>query len=150
MYPEEHMSSASHYESWRILKTQINKRNLSMEEVADIIPGYIHFNHFDDFGLIFVDRNMEVFFNKTSAEIVKQGFGFIAEHFHMDIWHKTIPGIIHHRKFSDGNGNVGYFQKIRNSEKSEYHNFIVFTAVCEKFNCFISVANPVYFFGIYN
>jgi DNA-binding CsgD family transcriptional regulator len=147
MHSEEHMLIHSHYDSWRTLKTQMNKQNLSMDEITDIIPGYIHFNHFNDFGLIFVDRNMEIFFNKTSPEIVKQGFGFIAEHFHMDIWHKTIPEIIHHRKLTGGNGIVGYFQKIRSGEKLEYHNFIVFTAVCEKFNCFISVANPVYFFG---
>lgn len=147
MIPVWHISSESHYNSWCSLETQIKKRNLSIEGIADIIPGYIHFNHFDDFGLIFVDKNMEIFFNKTSPEIVKQGFGFIAKHFHSDTWNKTIPGIIQHRKLSDGKSIIGYFQKIRNSEKSEYQNFIVFTAVCEKFNCFISIANPVYFFG---
>jgi DNA-binding CsgD family transcriptional regulator len=118
-----------------------------MEEVADIIPGYIHFNHFDDFGLIFVDRNMEAFFNKTSPEIAKQGFGFITDHFHMDTWKKTIHEIVHHHKSGENRDITGYFQKIRRNLKSECHNFIVFTAVCEKFNCFISVANPVSLFG---
>lgn len=147
MHPEEHVSSEAHWSSWRLLETQIKKRNLSMEEVADIIPGYIHFNHFDDFGLVFVDRNLEGFFKKTSMEIVKQGFRFITEHFYMDIWYKTIPGIIYQNKLCAGNFVVGYFQKIRSDEKSEYHNFVVFTSVCKKFNCFISIANPVYFFG---
>jgi DNA-binding CsgD family transcriptional regulator len=96
-----------------------------MDEVTELIPGYVHFNHFDDFGFIFVDKNMEVFFNKTSMEIVKLGFGFVLEN-------KSV---------------FGYFQKIRRGEKSEYHNFIVYTTVCEKFNCFISIANPVYFFS---
>jgi DNA-binding CsgD family transcriptional regulator len=118
-----------------------------MDEVTELIPGYVHFNHFDDFGFIFVDKNMEVFFNKTSMEIVKLGFGFVEEHFHTDTWNKTIPEMILQHKLLENKSVFGYFQKIRRGEKSEYHNFIVYTTVCEKFNCFISIANPVYFFS---
>lgn len=138
---------AQYFNSLQLLETKLKNRNLNIDEVADLIPGYIHFNHFDDFSFMFVDQEMEFFFNTPSSEIVQLGYRFIENHFHPDTWHQTVPQIIKNHKTCKNNNVVGYFQKIRSHETAEYHNFIVFTTVSKIFNCFISVANPVYFFG---
>lgn len=148
MHSSEQMSIESQNSGLFQLESQLENQNICMKELAELIPGYVHFNNLNDFGLIYADHNSEAYFNLSTDEIKKAGFKFVEDHFHPETWNTSIPEIIYSYQLNARQKVFGYFLKIRKSVNADYQDFIVFTTVCEKFNCFLSISNPVGMFGM--
>jgi len=130
-----------------LLEKQIEAQHLSIEEIPENIPGYLHFNRLDNFGLINASPDVETFFELTTNEIISEGNAFVKNHFHQSTLEINMAQLIAFFKNSQPAAVIGQFQKIRKNCSSEYCTFIGFTKICPSFNCFLTVQNPVEIFG---
>lgn len=147
MYQTEHELVNLQQTGVLLLEKQIETQQLSIDEIRENIPGYIHFNRLHNFSLINASPDSETFFELSTDEIKCEGIGFVRNHFHQSTLETSIPQLISFGKTCQPEAVIGQFNKIRKSTCTKYLTFIGFTKKCSCFDCFLTVQNPVQVFG---
>lgn len=107
------------------LKSLINKNLLTLEDIAAILPGYVHLNKKSDFSLSFLCDRGRMMTGYTQEELNTYGFDIIIKHQSLNYLKKVLPRVESHFKNSQYIGPISYMQDWRmNTSKENYSLFV--------------------------
>lgn len=126
-----------------LLDTQMHHHQINVEDIADLIPGYLHINQLKNYNLKFADEKCEDFLQLSLEEMIKMGDQLILDYFHPYTSERIIPEIIEFGNQKDYKKVFGFMQKIRKGYNGRFNSFIGFCKVSKGLNAFITIENPV-------
>lgn len=116
-------------------------KELALDFVAELIPGWLHLNSREDFGLKYMSPNMEADFNITMEEVRKIGVQFLIDAIHPESSARVIPQLQDLVKKGDPEKMISFYQYIRLPGK-DYTWYLTSTKLYDENNV-ISISFPV-------
>ena len=147
MYLTEQNIVENQQQNLLLLENQMVKQKFGFEEIGEFIPGLFHVNDLDDVSVKYMNNTGEEYFNKSSNEIVDLKEDFLIEICHTSVFEELIPQLSKFYKMDDDKKVMGFYQRLRRNQSSEFHNLLGFTKISKRLNCFVSIENPVSIFG---
>ncbi|NLO00936.1 MAG: helix-turn-helix transcriptional regulator [Bacteroidales bacterium] len=148
MSPIKSKSIESREYSFKSIRNQDPTVHDNLKNIAQSIPGYVHFNSLDDLSLICANKNFEDYFGLSTGEIVAKGKLFIREHYCPKTWNNSLRQILKQEWRNSEHKVFGHVQKIRKNPTLPYRDFICSTRVLSDLKCLITDYVPADFFGI--
>ena len=85
---------------------------LSIDEIAELIPGWLHINSTKDFGLLYMSPRMEKDMQISTEEIKKIGAQYLRNHIHPETTERVIPQLSDFVKNIDFDKTLSFYQYI--------------------------------------
>jgi DNA-binding CsgD family transcriptional regulator len=92
-------------------------RKLTFDDIVDLIPGWLHLNNTNDFGLEYMSPKMEKDFNTTIEKVKKEGIHFLNECLHPETSERIVPQLIQLVKSGNKSRILSFYQFIKLPEK---------------------------------
>lgn len=126
------------------LEHKILNNELTIDEIDNIIPGYIHTNRLPNMAMTFVSKSGCHMFERTNKEMVENYFDLTDIHVDMDFIIKTsFPSLIKFSQLNDYASTFSFFEKIRYTAKHNYELYCTDIKLLEGNQELICVTNPV-------
>ena len=123
-----------------IPESSVLQKKYTLEEIAEIIPGIVHFNNIDNFGINFVNHYGEEKFDISLEEIVKEGAGFVYKFFEPGSLEIFSQPLIHMISENDDSKIISFFQKVRLNKKVVYNWLLTTSKILKGKKEFISIS----------
>lgn len=127
---------------WQAEKN-IKDKKISLSELAEVMPGILHLNDFEDFSLQFMNGVGCNLFEKETTELVNLGDRYLEDYIHpetRDLFFQILPKFI---SSDDEHKVISVFQKARFSTDSEYGSFYSNMKLWREENAIVIVSNPI-------
>lgn len=130
------------------LVTYLDK--LTIDEIAELIPGWLQLNNIEDFGLIYMSPSMERDFALT-IKIMEEKYGkhYLNSFIHPETTKRVIPLLMYLVKQKSYNKTISFFQYIK-TPKTDYSWYYTSLKLLKNFDCTIAITNPVKDFKDFN
>ena len=113
-----------------------------LDEVAELVPGWLHLNNTKDFGLIYISKKMERDLKIPSEAALERGVEYLYENIHPETSKRVIPQLHELVKQDDPKRIISFYQLIR-LPGEEYQWYFTSTKLYKEMNCTISITNPL-------
>lgn len=120
---------------------EILTKKLSLDEIAELIPGWLHLNNTIDFALDYMSPKMQNDFQTTIKEVRSIGVSYLYNCIHPETSERVVPQLLDLVKSGDNNKVLSFYQYIKLPEK----DFEWFFTTSKLFNSeyVISITLPV-------
>lgn len=125
------------------INTLITQNILSLNDLEDLIPGWFHLNSVEDFSLTGIGDKLCSYFEIDEKEVYEMGFEFLARITDPETQKTAIPVLTNLVKANDETKVVGFIQRIRKNETSDYELFYTTSKILNQAGCIISVTNQL-------
>ena len=125
------------------LDRMIDGNRSILGEFSRILPGWIHLNCPDTFGLIWMSGNMENELHVGSDEAMKRGPVFLDEITSPKTKRHVIPRLSELIREQDEHRVAGFIQLIRVNKREVYQPYLTCAKFSETLNCIICQTLPV-------
>ncbi len=96
---------------------EILSKKLSLDEIAELIPGWLHLNNTIDFGLEYMSPKMQRDFKTTIKEVKSIGVSYLYNRIHQETSERVVPQLIELVESGDRSKILSFYQYIKLPEK---------------------------------
>ena len=125
------------------INTLITQNVLSLNDLEELIPGWFHLNRMEDFSLTGIGDKLCNYFEVDEQEVYELGFEFLARITDPETQKTAIPILTNLVGTNDETRVVGFFQRIRKNDTSDYELFYTTSKILNNANSIISVTNQL-------
>lgn len=126
------------------LDYQISKRELSIEDLDELLPGYIHINRVSDMNMVYVSSSGCDKFERTNNELV-ENFKDLSD-LYSDIefmFKNSFQSLIKYCQLNDYNSTFSFLEKLRFNPKNDFELYLTDIKLIKETQNLICVTNPV-------
>jgi DNA-binding CsgD family transcriptional regulator len=123
------------------MNTLIHNDVLSLNDLEELIPGWFHLNSLSDFSLMGVGKKLCEYFHVDESTVYEQGFEFLRNVTCPETQKTAIPTLSNLVLQDDETEVVGFFQRLKRNQESEYEVFYTTSKLLKKAGSIISVTN---------
>ncbi len=116
--------------------------DISLDEISELVPGWLHLNSINDFSLVYISPRMETDFGIKKDLFQQGGHNFLASFIHPETTERVIPQLKELVASGDYSKVISFFQYIK-TPATDYQWFHTNTKLLEGRDCTISITNPV-------
>lgn len=125
------------------LDNLLKNNKVSLNDLSDQLPGWIHLNRLDDLSLAWVSGSMENDLEKKSHELANSGAEFLFQIIHPSITNQVIPSILNYNSKQDISHTLGFIQKIRKNLHEPYLPYYTVIKLTKKLDYLICQSLPL-------
>ncbi|MCU4176471.1 response regulator transcription factor [Carboxylicivirga sp. N1Y90] len=92
-------------------------QKLSLDEIAELIPGWLHVNNIIDFGLLYMSPRMESDCKISFNEVKELEFNYMQDFVHPETLERAVPQLLELVESGDSNRTLSFYQYIKLPEK---------------------------------
>ncbi|MFW5831619.1 MAG: response regulator transcription factor [Prolixibacteraceae bacterium] len=103
-----------------LIESNVLNKKASLKELAEMIPGIVHFNNLENFGMQYVNSFGEEKFETSLEEIIRQGDSFVQKFFEpgtLEIFSEPLVQMV---KENDDTRIISFFQKVKLNKHVNY------------------------------
>jgi len=101
------------------ISRQILSQQISLEEVSNILPCYVHINSLEDFSVLETDPRILELYDLSVEEINSQGFELLQKIVNRDDLETAIAKNLKYIQNQDDYTHVSFFQRLKNLRNDE-------------------------------
>lgn len=105
-----------------LIKLILDKYKL--DEIAELIPGWLHLNNSTDLGLEYMSPKMERDFKISTPEVRKIGLKFLFNCIHPETSERVVPQLLELVQKGDAGKILSFYQFIKLPDKEEYEWYL--------------------------
>ena len=132
-----------------IVTNLLMNHKMLLDEVAELVPGWLHLNNTRDFGLIYISKKMERDLKIPSEEALYRGAEFLYENIHPETSKRVVPQLKELVESNNSKKVISFYQLIRLPEE-DYQWYLTNTKLYKELNCTISITNPLNILNDFN
>ncbi len=117
---------------------------ISLTDLQENLPGWIHLNRLDDMALFWISKNMENDLELESSMIAELGLEYLYEIIHVETVKVVVPILTKQKNLNDETNVISFLQMIRLDTNRKYQLYHTSTKISKKFNCFFCQSIPLH------
>lgn len=134
-------------EKWN--KIEILSGSYTIEEIGEMLPGWLHINTIDDFSIVYMNKRMQSDVGATLHTVRKSGRAFLEKHMHPETTARIVPLLVEFIKNADDQKIISFFQLFK-TPKSDYRWYYTSLKLLSNTMYTIAITNPVADFQDFN
>lgn len=123
-----------------LLETSVLNKKYSLEELAEMIPGIVHFNNIHNFGMQYVNSFGEQKFEVSLEDIIKEGDSFVQRFFEPGTLEVFSQPLIQMVSENDETQVISFFQKVKLNKNVDYNWLLTTSKILKGREEFISIS----------
>jgi DNA-binding CsgD family transcriptional regulator len=116
---------------------------ISLEDINELIPGYIHLNNRKDIHLEYMSKNGQERFQKSLEEIQAGGVEFLNEITDKKSQYIFATGLLSFALSEDEQGTFTFVQRVRNTHKDPFHLYFTVSKKYKNGSSLLSYTQPI-------
>lgn len=120
----------------------LSQRKITLAELSDNLPCWIHLNKLDDMTLYWMSGRMERDLHTNSADAIAGGTDFLRRIISPETEERVVLPLIHQRELGDENYTLSFVQMIRPNSFLPYKPYLTSTKISFKDNCYFCQSTP--------
>ena len=116
---------------------------ISLEDINELIPGYIHLNNREDISLEYMSRNGQERFQKSLDEIQLGGVEFLNEITDKRSQYIFATGLLSFSMSEDEQGTFSFIQRVRNTKKDPFRLYYTVSKKYKNGTSLLSYTQPI-------
>jgi len=102
------------------LASALKRKKVSLEDVGDLIPGFVHLNDCHSHEMTYLNKNGQEEWESSLEDIREQGVDWLLNICHKDVLKQSFDKIKTFNKVDDGFGILSYYQFARKPSNDNY------------------------------
>jgi DNA-binding CsgD family transcriptional regulator len=125
------------------LDQMLSAARLTLNDLYNDLPGWLHLNDYHDMGLRWMSGSMENDLKISSRKVAEQGPLFLQNIIHYDSTHQVVPRLKVFQGRGDKNRVIGFMQMIRRDQSQPYLPYYTSVKLSQELGCFICQTVPL-------
>lgn len=131
------------------IEKKIETKELSLNDIDELIPGYLHFNKLSDLSMQYMSKNGCSMFEISNKDLATDFLKLTDVFVNMDFAMKnTLQSILKFRQLNDNNATFSFFEQIRYSHKKDFDLYCTDIKILKESDYMVCMTNPIKSLGI--